>query len=672
MTQELAALSRMAVGAVERPEPERVPVRFALGLPHTPWMAERVKSFVRLTTALGLDSWDEQPRSEADILVAYKAFTEKAKAHVWSEALMRWGIEQAEAAGATHLVQLQDDVIPAPNFWPAAAALVAAYPDELLGLETAHPVAPTLASDDDEFVRILTTADGLIGVGWIMPIPLVRKFLEWRRTALREGAIEAITEDTLMGVWCLATGRRVYHPIPTLIDHDLSLESTYGNDAHANRRPTVRWDQAAQFHDAWDARELEAVNFWRGGRKRIRHYAPDGSTFLGMRTAYRNAPPAPGAVVRHVGRFYDVTPNIARQWVKDFDAEAYRRARADDGQHELRRIAILRQARRGTKARERVLVLTPTTGPVQPLFHKGMMALARLFEIDVDNGLELLDTWEWNQDIVRVRSRMLRAALETECTVIHWRDADVAAGGTVVLGMLATGKDFVCTPYPARDGIPWVEMAAAVKAGDVRSLEALSYRYKIGPLPSSRTFDETGCSAVEWMPLGCSILRRSAAEKVLAFYDRIGQEELDLGKVKDTGGVNGAVLRRRIEALCQELEEWRRGHRGLHYVDQVGLEEHPTIGVFNLLCRPSSSTGMHRLYGEDQSFCLRALDAGVQSHMYLGLGSPAAHVGEHVYKGSLESFGMSRQVKAPPRAAKEYALDPPEDPAREPVEPSGP
>lgn len=667
-------------------------VRFVLAIPHLPGQAERDESFARLCKALdaeellGLAIDGEIAADGAGRgYERAKAFTEKAKAHIWSEKLLRWALELGEQDVATHLVQLQDDVVPAPNFWKAAAALVEAYPDELLGLETAHPLAPALTKDPDDTIRIVTTADGLIGVGWIIPIARIADFLEWRATKLKPGGIEAITEDTLMGIWCLATGRRVHHPVPTLIDHDVTLASTYGNDEHANRRPTVRWDQADEFLNAWDESDLEAPGFWRGLFKRVRHIEQDG-TDMGMRRAHNMDPRASAQAVRHLGRFYDVTPAMARKWVVDFDEAAYRRAKADDGQRQLRRIAILRSAKREERARERVLVCTPTRGGIAPMFHAGMTALIRLFDVDVDNGLELLDSWQWQEDVVRVRSRFLRAALETDCTVVHFRDSDIAAGGTVVLGMLATGKDFVCAPYPAREGIPWELLERAIAAGDPRGLEALAYQYKIGPLEGQTgTFDETGCSPVEWMPLGCSILRRGAIEKLVEHYRDLQAEEIDVSfaQSRRTAETLGRLSRPALEglavSLAREIQQWRDGHRGLLYDDNVKGEELPTVGLFQLINRQSKSTGRMRLYGEDQSFCLRALDAGVQPYMYLGVGSPVSHVGDMIYRGSLESFGITRTPPRPRRPAaatapdpEAYALDAPEDPAREPEEIASP
>jgi hypothetical protein len=78
-------------------------------------------------------------------------------------------------------------------------------------------------------------------------------FLLWRQE-LRQGAVESVTEDTLLGCFCLSTGHRIWHPIPTIIDHDTSIESTYGNEAHEHRRPSVTWK---------DSVLADAGEFWR-------------------------------------------------------------------------------------------------------------------------------------------------------------------------------------------------------------------------------------------------------------------------------------------------------------------------------------------------------------------------------------------------------------------------
>jgi hypothetical protein len=65
-----------------------------------------------------------------------------------------------------------------------------------------------------------------------------------------------LSEDTMLGLWCAVTRRKVYHPIPTPIDHDTSIPSTYGNDEHHYRKPLVTW------RDAPAGARLDDSNWW--------------------------------------------------------------------------------------------------------------------------------------------------------------------------------------------------------------------------------------------------------------------------------------------------------------------------------------------------------------------------------------------------------------------------
>lgn len=241
-------------------------ITFALGIPHTPWKRERVESFARLCKSLGIGECprDEELRpNEHEISYAMRKatrfFTERCPNWQWSGDMWRWAAE----TDATHFLSLQDDVIPSPNFWPELRAMVEAKPDEVIGLESVHPECTEAARNG---VRWLATSDGLIGVGYVLPIWLLREFLEWRATRLCKGAVESITEDSLLSLWCLTTEQPIYHPVPTIIDHDTSLKSTYGNDTHSHRRPVVTWKDYAVGDDPkwWDHPATHVGHFYGG------------------------------------------------------------------------------------------------------------------------------------------------------------------------------------------------------------------------------------------------------------------------------------------------------------------------------------------------------------------------------------------------------------------------
>lgn len=258
-------------------------ISIALGIPHTPWIAARVESLMRL-----VDGITPTPREVA----THRVFPDRAPNWAWSEQMWRWGAE----TDATHFLTLQDDAIVAPNFWPALRAMLEAVPDQIIALEAVHPAGKTIARAGEH--RWYTTADGLIGVGYVMPRSLLQEFLRWRAQELVPGAVEAITEDTLIDVFAIARGMRIWHPCPTIIDHDLSIDSTYGNDKHSHRRPSVLWSDGDVC--GWSDSDLESVEWWR---------------------------PKPG--LPHLGRFYARTHWSARMWVRGFQEETWQRAEGD-------------------------------------------------------------------------------------------------------------------------------------------------------------------------------------------------------------------------------------------------------------------------------------------------------------------------------------------------------
>lgn len=221
----------------------------SLSISHTPWIPERVESFERLRTQLIESGW---PWEEGPVHV------EDGKAPNWEWSGRMW--KHAVKMGADWCLFLQDDVTVCPAFPKWIDAMLAFFegPGMVVGwdaedtkvrpanigaicLEVVHPAAQVAAAAGHPW---FTTRDGVVGVGYLMPRKLLEEFLAWREARLE--ACKGINEDTLLGVWHLITGRNVLHPVPTPIDHDVELASTYpGNEAHANRRPLVRWDTFA-------------------------------------------------------------------------------------------------------------------------------------------------------------------------------------------------------------------------------------------------------------------------------------------------------------------------------------------------------------------------------------------------------------------------------------------
>jgi hypothetical protein len=218
----------------------------------------------RLRSALSSSATETNEPLDASL---YREFTDREPNRVWAQKLWRWaaclGPEDVlsgtgEVVGhtvgrATHLVQLQDDVIPAPNFWPALTAMVTANPDAFIGLEANHPMS---LEQHRLGHRWFKTRAWVVGVGYVFPIGgpnSIREFLKW--CDAHPEIVATSNEDDLIGKWISKTGRDCWHPIPTIIDHDLSIPSVYGNDHHQHRRPVVTWQ-------GFPPGPLEDPNYW--------------------------------------------------------------------------------------------------------------------------------------------------------------------------------------------------------------------------------------------------------------------------------------------------------------------------------------------------------------------------------------------------------------------------
>jgi hypothetical protein len=194
----------------------------ALAIPHTPWVPERVASMARLKEQLG-----HRPRF-------YREFTEKAANTVWAEELWTW----LRDTGAEWCLQLQDDVMVAPCFWPALRAMLGALPPEadVVGLASVHPMAKEIARRGQHWYR---TRGNLVGWAYMLRHEALTEFLEIRGKMSDD--FRSQNEDEQIAEWVSKTGRTCWHPVPAIADHDTTIPSSYKNDDHTLRRPQITW-----------------------------------------------------------------------------------------------------------------------------------------------------------------------------------------------------------------------------------------------------------------------------------------------------------------------------------------------------------------------------------------------------------------------------------------------
>jgi len=161
--------------------------------------------------------------------------------------MWKWGLE----SGADYFLTLQDDTVVAPNIWPALRAMLSSLPKRIvLGLSAVHPSGPEIRRQGHRFYA---TRSHLVGWAYLLDRETLGEFIAWQDVYPER--VKAENEDQLLNSFVVDTGRVTIHPVPTLVDHDVSVESTYGNDDHTHRRATVTWH-------GFDSLQLESTLFW--------------------------------------------------------------------------------------------------------------------------------------------------------------------------------------------------------------------------------------------------------------------------------------------------------------------------------------------------------------------------------------------------------------------------
>lgn len=457
---------------------------FSLGIPHSPWMPGRPASLERLILSLSQEGHihpeSSLPSAHYSETPKYTVFSDKAPNHVWSSDMWGWGAEH----DTTHFLTLQDDAIVTRNFWECLDAIVGEYPNHVVGLQVAHPASKAVLDDGHAF---FTTSDAVVGVGYCIPTGLLKKFLFWRGESLREGAVEALSEDSLLGLWCLVTGRKVVHPVPAIVTHDVSLVSSYNNDAHQNRVSSTFSDKADGMYDFTDEGPSET-------------YTPP-----------------------HLGSMF---PNLIRQaekWVLDWSSVDTQRAQKDNGAHEIKRLAHATRARHHAAPTSSVLVCTPMRGGLGAEYSASIWRLLNHVGLDVTNALDVVDVQLWHEDVVRVRSRFVEYFLaKTTATHLLFVDSDVSFAPVALEGMLRSGHDFVACPYPRRDVIDVARVRAHAveqsRGAPTIPWEASAYRFACRIAGELKIDPATHCVPVAGVPMGCTLLSRPLLQKMRDLY----------------------------------------------------------------------------------------------------------------------------------------------------------
>lgn len=195
----------------------------------------------------------------------------------------------------------------------------------------------------------------------------------------------------------------------------------------------------------------------------------------------------------------------------------------------------------------------------------------------------------FSDDLARARSRCVWWALQRPFDwLLFWDDDVVPKDTKIVPDMIAAaengGHDWLGAPYP-RKRIP------------------AAFPYK--PLQSqTEVVDE--CAEVELLAIGFTLISQRCLALMVDHY--------------------------------REEDWFTDGHDAANPHETVGIFKQVTTDT---ITRPDG-TRFRELYSEDYSACYRWRAMGGQIQMYVGPGSPVAHVGMHSFEGLPSELGNTR------------------------------
>jgi hypothetical protein len=249
---------------------------FSLVVNHTPWRPERVKAKEAMLLEL-------LPLSRG---VPFLLHDDDYRGLPWQDVgKVAWHLTQwrwAAAQSTTHHIFCTDDLHLAPRWWDVLEALVEAAPNNPIGLLSNHPRGPELAADG---WRWYATNSWLVGPCYCLPHDLLVGFVAWYESLPKGPHTERGTQawyndDNSLNEFISYQGpARTLHPLPTIVEHRLDLESTVGHgDRHSRERLSWRarrsvrdlegggFEWVAEPHES-EVDAMTRVDFWneKGG-----------------------------------------------------------------------------------------------------------------------------------------------------------------------------------------------------------------------------------------------------------------------------------------------------------------------------------------------------------------------------------------------------------------------
>lgn len=185
----------------------------------------------------------DDPKRRAD-LISVQARLQGLKATVipgskattlWQSARKAW--QTVMVGPGSHGLVLQEDMLPCPNFRVAVEGAIAARPNDILCLFTSRH--ETLVRPAREAGKSWAVApDATWGGSVVLPKVMIPKFLAWERMYVSP---DYRHDDGRLALWAMATGRKVWVTVPSLLEHVGATRSVQGYGGGINRNRVASW-----------------------------------------------------------------------------------------------------------------------------------------------------------------------------------------------------------------------------------------------------------------------------------------------------------------------------------------------------------------------------------------------------------------------------------------------
>jgi hypothetical protein len=253
----------------------------SVAVPHAKWVSARAASVERIRRAISVGpiaTWAAPKtvpaRGHHEGLVSYHEETHRGPMWEWHARLWTWAFVQP----VSHCLFLADDTILAPHAIEAILAMIEARPAAPLGLTSQHPAAAKAFRDGCRWYR--SSSPWLVGWAYVLPREMLGDFLYYRAGEgedFRRGELGG--DDQQINRFLAASGISTWHPLPTVVDHDLRIGSEYDHPTGDARREASTkapwtlesWRPSGEptHKPAWTH-----VDYWRAGRETVLECPP--------------------------------------------------------------------------------------------------------------------------------------------------------------------------------------------------------------------------------------------------------------------------------------------------------------------------------------------------------------------------------------------------------------